>query len=243
MHRLLWAGVLAALLGPLGVARPVRAEVITFAFTGRVTDVIDPEGLFNGTYAVGQAVTGSYTFTTTPDDVFDSGETRNYFWYKAAGQPVDFRLQVGGAELVYDRNPFSFGESFRIGVFNDSPGGFFSRPGDGYDIGAGAEYPTFFADPGNRFLGADMGLSLGDETGAALSSVDLPLTPPDLAALSRRVGGVTLFDYDIGDYVGITFFEVTSLTVVPEPTSLALLGTAAASACSYVGWRRRRPPA
>lgn len=99
MSRLLWVGVLAALLGPLGSPGSVRRGLITFGFTGEVTEVFDPSGLFNGTYAVGQTVTGTYTFNTTPDDVFDVPEGRYHVWFQTGGQPVDFRLQAGGRRV------------------------------------------------------------------------------------------------------------------------------------------------
>ena len=59
------------------VAPSVKAQnPITFHFTGVITSVDDSLGWFQNTYAVGAAVTGSYTFLTPAMRTLDSRRSR-----------------------------------------------------------------------------------------------------------------------------------------------------------------------
>ncbi len=220
MPRLFWVGVIAALTGPAVAPAAVRADLITFEFTGQMTSVNDPLGLFNGSYAVGQTVTGSYTFPTTPDDVIEFGGHRIHLWF---GGPIDFRVQAGGQELAYDPNSFLLPLylPFQINLFDNVAEPFLT--GDGYLFGAQYLYPDFFASPGHLVLSPEFVIRLTDPTGTALSSLDLPLTPPNVTAFAGREGAIALFDIDASEPLAEARFTLTSLQAVPEPSTVALL--------------------
>jgi hypothetical protein len=205
---------------------PVRADPITFGYTGTVTSVNDPLGLFNGTYSVGQAITGTYTFTNTPDFVFGSPTEEFHLWLGPSSgfppQPIGFNSRTGVYVLQY--NPDFLSLPFQINVFDGSS---FFGGGDAYTFAAEFTYPPFFNDPTPLLVVPAFQLLLTDPTGTALSSVSLPLTPPNLAAFSGRDGFITLFDADTFETVAEVQFQLTALQSVPEPASLAVFGLVA----------------
>jgi hypothetical protein len=68
----------------------------------------------------------------------------------------------------------------------------------------------------------DFVLGFEDGSGTALDSDALPLSPFDLTRFPSRYG---LMDFSQGDGNNRVVFSVNSLTTVPEPASLLLLGT------------------
>ena len=77
-------------------------------------------------------------------------------------------------------------------------------------------------DPWGPDVGGDalrgMDLTLHDDVDHAITSLDLPLVPPDLSDFTSNTFGLSF--YNDGTFSGVVF-SVTSLTV-PEPSAIVL---------------------
>jgi hypothetical protein len=80
-----------------------------------------------------------------------------------------------------------------------------------------SEYPTALPVAGLDILNFHIALIDTDATG--FMSDALPLTPLDLSEFSDQMSGVIFYDDPLNRGMN---FQVTSLTLVPEPTTLAL---------------------
>jgi hypothetical protein len=206
-HTLLAAATLLATLSPAAQAVP-----LTYYFSGQVTSLSDDNsGTFASTFALGQAVSGSWTF--------DSAATGTSILPYATSYASTFTVTIG-------TQTFSGVSEYRI--FDDAPGG-----GDGFSVIN--EAGTYSAPalgpltPRTFFL-----QNLGMPT-STLASQALVLDPAAIAGLASPAyapNGLRLDNPD-GSY-GLLYF---SAAVVPEPSSAWL----AVSALVVAGavWRRR----
>ncbi len=238
----------AALVG--GPAPGAQAGFFTYNFTGTVTSVDNAGGFFAPPAAVGAPVTGSFTYTDTPNlmpssfnPFFTSYNDFDFFFNPASPPRTGLRLVVGGAavgtppdvlgnQLVGNDNPtdtfppfFPVGDSFRYGgqldIFTGSP--LFDQ-----DALFNAEFLQFAF--GNVFL--------VDPTGAVFDSQALPVGGLPLSGFTRRYGVINLFD-DNFEQTGLLVFEINAITLatpvpVPPTVLLALGGT------GLLGFARRR---
>jgi hypothetical protein len=183
-----------------------RAELVTFLFEGKVTQV--PMG-FDGTFKVGDTIAGSYTFeSATVDGMAGDPSVGSYDAIKS------FMVKVGDYKVAANAG--------KINVFDD-----FS----GFDIySAGGTAPT--GDAVNGFKLATASLTLSDSTKAAFASDALPAAPPDLAKFDSTEFrlGFTKLDPIGGFQTRSVLGSITKLRlgVAPEPSALAsaLLGAA-----------------
>jgi hypothetical protein len=218
------------LLGLSTAVPPVQAQnSITFDFTGVITSVDDTLGWFQNTYEVGATVTGSYTFFDSnylsARDFSDPDHSAIYEYYfkpNFLGVPLtnpDFRLRAGDREIRKDTSPFGW-DFFWIRTLNDSAQSF-PGAGDGYGATSAIGFPPFWrdfsgdpvADPDFFFFPLPIAnLSFRDPTSNALSSVALPLMPPNLAAFPERSGSIIILDGNGEPEYATATFRITSLT-------------------------------
>jgi hypothetical protein len=207
-HKKLRALTLAlALMAPVSSA--TYASLLTFDFTVRISGVTNIAGV-----AVGDLLSGSYTFESTTSDVTPELDTGTY--------PISgvYTFAVG---------PLSFAfSSYLIGVGNNVT--FPSGTQDYYTV------QSFF-DDGTLFHFASLDLASFANLNA-LTSDTLPSVPPDIGAFPD----FNNFGYCFGvaslcDESGV-FGTIESITLrsVPEPFTIALV----ALGLLGLGFARRR---
>jgi hypothetical protein len=214
---ILRALIVAALI--LASQLEALATPITFTLTGNV-DTVSPE--LAGTFNTTQTMSGSYTFESLSPDLSPGDSTIGQY-----------------SPLV----PNSL--SFTVGTYSGGRVG----PVDPSDVIQVRDSfsDEYFLNWGPPLNGPNAGtLSpvnfvafLTDFTGTAFGSDALPSIPPNLAAFSVRRWGVNFAENGNCCFVvsgGITSLE---LAPVPEPATLLLLGTTAAS-LGLARWRQRR---
>lgn len=224
MRRLLLVGfaTVSTVLG--STVGPAWASLITFSFTGTVTQFnADPDDPFGGGIGFGTAINGSYTFESTTPDSAAAATTGSY---QMAGPPFEATATIGG-EL------FSTSDFLAINVAND-----FGGSVDQYGVlacgGPGSCFSTTSA--------GDLTIGLFFEGPTSIFGSDgLPLTAPPLASFVTR-------DFRLFANVSDNQIEIEgildSLTCtagcdgapVPEPSSLLLLAAGLTALCHR--WRR-----
>jgi PEP-CTERM motif len=214
----------------------VNASPTTFAYTGHVTQLvnIDPSDHdpFNGTVHDAICVpdplncqliipatifSGTYTFDSVAVDAIPDPQSGAYF---SVGPPFGFSLDLGGFHFV----------NGGVGIVteNDYP----SPIRDGYGTA------TLF--PNDNVYSGDIsyGFSLYSDPNDVFGTDGLPLLPPDLALfLTRSFNFTWNFTADDNTFVQVEVIgTIDSLTTVPEPGTIPLLGVALLSA---LGLQRR----
>lgn len=231
-----------------------RAAQTVVAIKGEVTRVDDDLDWFNNSIQVGMPVEGTYNF-------FDAGYLLgtyigdpSQFTYEYLLQPdpnfnlpvlpVNMRLAIGGHDYnTAGPNPIRYA----INVFNDSNG---FVVGDAYQVQSPLPFPAHFTDwvgdpvndPDGIFLPfLFMTLELRDPTATALSSTDLPLTPPALSGFTSTLGHIYIADFNGEPNYAMAEFEITSFQLIPEPSSLTVFAAGAFGIITRLpGVRQRR---
>ena len=185
-------------------ANSLWATIITIELTAEIAEVDDISGLLEGNVNVGDTITGSYTYDSTTLDSSPS-ETVGSYWHFSS--PYGISLSVGGFVFQTDLDNVNFG----IGILNNHNGR------DSYAFGSLNNLPL-----SNGVWVEHISWQLDDYTATALSSTDLPTTPPVLEdwAYSPAQLGIKLGSKG---YAGL-YGEVTSVELVPEPGTVFLLG-------------------
>lgn len=186
---------LVCCLAAWGIPSIARADLITFAFEGEVDpgSIDDADGLLPPS----PTFSGTMTFDSSTPDLIPGDTSKGVY----SGTLVSLTFDFGGG---LSSTTSSFDDD-AISVTDNSFGDSYVASSEGTD--AMGNYATFY-------------LSLNDSTESMLSGIALPVTPPDVSAADD-----TEFYADIdsgSSYVGVGGL-VTSLTLVPEPTSIFLL--------------------
>ncbi len=181
------------------------AEMITIAISGTVTSVDDSANLLNGEIAVGSTMTGSYTYDSETEPYSAGTYTTTYV---CTNSLCKMMLNING--IVFQTDPW-----LSFSITND----YLGNGRDSYSLSALNVLP----------LDNEMGIEsitwqLGNNSGSAISNMELPTDAPNLLSWPDRnqfqITSEKIGDYDNSFYIDI---EVTSATLVPEPMSMSLL--------------------
>ena len=217
-------------------APPAPAELLTYDFAGHVTVVENKLGFLSDAAVVGAAVSGSFTFTTTPNQgAFEL--SRGITTYVHQGVPPDTGLvmRVGGDEARSNGSDLTI-----MAVGNDNaadtdppitPLGDSFRYDDAMDP-AGTLFAPGHAD---QFHFSRAILFLIDPSGAALSSQALP-APLPVSAFGDKTG-LLYVSNDDDVTLGSVTFAIDAVGQVPEPAAAGVLLVGGIVAMSQ---RRRR---
>jgi hypothetical protein len=194
---------LAILGGVILRSSPVEATLVTIEIEAVVDSVDDPFGYLEGNITPGDIITGIYTYDTdTPDSSPLPGAGR----YEHYAHPSGFSLSVGGLDFVTD----PANTHFLIEIVNNYPSD------DGYGVVSYNNLPVSNGTSVNNISWA-----LKDYSATALSSVELTTTAPVLTDWQVNY-------LNIGGGPGRSGFvfqaHVTSAVVIPEPSTILLLG-------------------
>ena len=193
---------------------PARAEIIKIGLTARVDSVVDSYNLLDGKIQGGDTIMGFYTYDSIPDSIEYYPDTRGYLYL---GSPYGMTLMDNGITFQTDYANVNF----VIGISNDSQGN------DGYSAGSKNNLMLVDNVPTSDIILDTFFWQLTDNFGVAISTTDLPVTPPDLSKwpfnnlhISGGIGGTApCYDKPFG-----IDGHVTSAYLIPEPLSLGLLG-------------------
>jgi hypothetical protein len=184
------------LMALLLAATSLKGAPITFVSTGRVTEV---PAVLADTFSTSQIMSGLVTFEST---LPDSNSTAGTGWYRGL---TLLTVSVGGYTSVS-------GHTDHIFVRND-----LCCALDDYwvqSLGMGG--------PSVSGLRPDLfDFILEDHSALVFNNDSLPLVPPPLAAFDLTKWGLRF----TGATVAVVRGEMTSLTLVPEPTALLFLGS------------------
>jgi hypothetical protein len=188
---------------------PAQAEIIKIGFTGLVDSVTDPCNLLENGVHQNDPITGFYIYdSTTPD----TNPLPIYGTYSYSGAPYGISLTI--VSVTFQTDPLNV--NFSVSVANDNQGN------DSYSI---ISYNNLTLV--NGVIVDNLSWDLVDNLGTAISTTDLPITPPDLSKwpfnnlyIYGGIGGTPpCFDepFQINGHV-------TSVYLVPEPATLLLVG-------------------
>lgn len=206
------SGVLVALAVLTFAATAARADRVTLQFDGTVTSVYDPQSALGGAVTVGGSITALTTYdTSAPADPGTGAEVDGYT------QDAEFnwlRAWCGGLAFQTPREDYTYtGHFFRVEICDGYNGSDTYRVIDNYAPGIAAALPDWFS----------LSLQLNDTSATALSSTALPSAAPNLAEwTSARLSIMAGLDNDAKYYE--FYADITSVTLVPEPATLTLLG-------------------
>ncbi len=194
--------LVSALVTPI-----IQADIVKVEITGQISYIIDDANVLGGVIAIGAPITGWYAYESDTAPSILETSLAHYKFYSA---PCGMFLEIGDLKFetaIQNRDVL-------VQIKNDYP----SR-GDG-----------FYMLSSNNVAVSEMPIEriswqLDDETGEALSSLELPtdiLNLTDWQYNIISIDGVKTDDYGNKESLLIRA-TVTSATLVPEPTTIGLL--------------------
>ena len=206
--------LLSLVLLLLQAVSPLKADIVTFHFTGEVTLFADEQSISDGSLHVGSQLNGSYTFETGVPDGESDDPAAGYYHFTQADTGVQATL--GNYALHTD----ALETPFDITVYNN-----FFGTWDDYLLNVSLSHPPSVG--GGLVLGWSTLFLLEDSTGRGLSSDSLPLQAPDLTQFDTHNFDISFEDpqtYEMVHCDGV----ITSLTLAPAsqtPDSRVCAGT------------------
>ncbi len=214
--RLLYKGMILGVMFSLCLGIGIsRAAIIEIGIEAEIVGIDNPE-LFGGSLGVGDVLTGSYIYDSEGEDIAAIESATVYEFYS---EPYGIRLSSEG--FVFQTDPDN--AYFKIGV---SDGTF------GYDSFWWISYSNLPLSNGVEVY--EIFWQLDDDSGTALSSAEIPLGSPILGDWDHPLQ--LMIDLGPKGSDGGIFAEVTSVWLIPEPSSVLLLGLGFAA---FVRRRRR----
>jgi len=190
----------ACILSGLILSPPgAQATLITIAIEAVVDYIGDPDNYLQGNIKLGDIITGFYAYDSSSPDTNPSLSVGDY---KQDSASFGISLTVGGFEFKSDPTNLDF----IVEIINDSTSGGLH---DGYGVLSGSNLAL-----SDGTIVDQISWWLGDSSGTALSSTDLPGAAPVLGAWQSN----TLI-LGTGRLYGIEA-HVTSVVVIPEPTTI-----------------------
>jgi hypothetical protein len=186
-----------------GALSPAAAAVITFSFTGTVTSV--PVDEIGTGIDFGTAIEGSYTFESTAADLIAGGSSASY---QMAGPPYGLTVDIGG--ILFETS-----DSLAINLFDAFVD----------------QYGVLACSTDLSCAGAlSIEIFLQDNSGSALGSDLLPLTPPDLTSFAVRdfhlsTPDASLPQLQIDGTIETLVCTAGCVVPAPEPGVLLLVST------------------
>ena len=190
-----------------------RANIIKIGFTGLVDQVDDPCNLLENGVHQNDLITGYYTYDSETPDSFPQYSDQGVYRHLTAFYGMS--LTISSLTFQTDSTDPT-NEEFEVDIWNKSNY-------DLYSVTSGHNIPL------NDEVTVDgIGLSLQDLSGAAISSIELPLTPPDLFVWQYKdlsiSGAMYPFPTDGSKPIFDISGHVTDIWLIPEPSTLFLLG-------------------
>jgi len=203
--------VIFAILVCIFLPTVLNGQLITIGIEATVNYLNDNDNLLEGKVTLGSTITGTYTYDTNTPDTNPASETGDYIHYNL---PFGITLTVGGITFMSDPQ----NTMFKIGMTNATPGQMFN---DSYGIRSFYNFLILDAVQVN-----ELSWALVDSSNTALSDIILPTNAPHLSdwnstnvlSIGGGKGGIPpCYDKTFNIHA-----EVTSVVLIPEPTSLFL---------------------
>jgi len=189
-----------------------HATVIQIGFAGLVDSINDPYNLLEDCVQEDASMSGFYLYDSATPDSFPQYIDQGVYRHLTASYGM--LLNMGNLTFQTDStNPTN--EEFEVDIWN-------KLHYDLYSVSSGYNLPL------NDEVTVDsIGLSLQDLSGTAISSIELPLTPPDLSKwpLNNIIvsGGLYSDPPNCEDPTFIVYGHITDVWLIPEPATLLLV--------------------
>ena len=207
-------GLLACLVFGLSTSMAHAVTVTTFNFQGTITSYFTdlPSDPFGGTIAVGDTVTGYYTFDLDETDLEPGTGIGSYLWLGAT--PLGAHAEINGNSFDYENLLIQVYNNCGSGTPDPTTGCGPISPLDYYEVTGGHSVSSDVID--------SVSLQYTDNTATALSNDSLLNAPPSLGDFDQAVGQI-LYE-EIGVFGNTTDYSIGfNLTAVPVPAALPLL--------------------